>query len=282
MDAIADDFSTRPGRCITCRACAGVCKAGAIRFVPRAGQAADEPSETLSADQRGEPPRLPRREVLAASAGLSLCALGGVGLGWALRAGRAAAGSVEPAPVRPPGSVEEEQFLRLCVRCGQCFRACPNDAIQPMPPSDGARALWTPQLRPEWSGCEPSCSNCGRVCPTGAIRPLDLDRKRRLAIGLAVVNGSTCLPHAQSGHCRLCKEECDAAGYRAIEFIRVGTRTDAAGNPVEDSGYYAPLVRADRCVGCGLCQTRCHVVNVVQKKLLEESAIVVRAVETKA
>ena len=278
MDAIAEDFSTRAGRCITCRTCASVCKAEAIRFVPGAGKTDGETPETASARERGETPRLQRRDVLAASAGLSLCALGGAGLGWALLRSRAAAAGQSPdAPVRPPGSVDEEQFLRLCVRCGQCFRACPNDAIQPMPPAAGAQALWTPQLRPEWSGCETSCSNCGRVCPTGAIRPLSLDRKRRLPLGLAVINCSTCLPHAQTGPCQLCKDECDAAGYQAIEFVRVGTRVDAAGNPVEDSGFFAPVVRADRCVGCGLCQTRCHVVNVLQKKLIGESAVIVRS-----
>jgi len=41
----------------------------------------------------------------------------------------------------------------------------------------------------------------------------------------------------------------------------------------------APSVVADKCVGCGLCQTRCYAINVAEKKLLSESAIVVQAGE---
>ena len=71
------------------------------------------------------------------------------------------------------------------------------------------------------------------------------------------------------------------AGYDAIEFIRHGTKVDAEGNPVEGSGFLAPIVRADKCVGCGLCQTRCYAINVAQKKLIDESAIIIEAGEGK-
>lgn len=52
---------------------------------------------------------------------------------------------------------------------------------------------------------------------------------------------------------------------------------DASGSPIEGSGYSAPVVLADKCVGCGLCQTRCHGINVKTKKLLSSVAIVVEA-----
>ena len=38
-----------------------------------------------------------------------------------------------------------------------------------------------------------------------------------------------------------------------------------------------PVVLADRCVGCGLCQTRCYGINVVEKNLLTKSAIIIEA-----
>jgi NAD-dependent dihydropyrimidine dehydrogenase PreA subunit len=63
------------------------------------------------------------------------------------------------------------------------------------------------------------------------------------------------------------------AGYNAIEFIRVGGELDDRGRPVEGSGYLAPVVREDRCVGCGLCQMRCRSINVKSRKLLGRSAI---------
>ena len=37
------------------------------------------------------------------------------------------------------------------------------------------------------------------------------------------------------------------------------------------------MVRADKCVGCGLCQTRCYGINVKAKHLLKETAIRVEA-----
>src|SRR4029434_6550514 len=95
--------------------------------------------------------------------------------------------------------------------------------------------------------------------------------------GLAIVNQKTCLPFAEREACQLCVDECNSAGYHAIEFIRVGTSADADGNPIADSGVLAPVVRADLCVGCGLCQTRCYGINAQEKHLLTTSAIVIEA-----
>ena len=39
----------------------------------------------------------------------------------------------------------------------------------------------------------------------------------------------------------------------------------------------APFVKTDACVGCGLCEYRCHSVWVSQQKLLRQSAVVVKA-----
>ncbi len=87
--------------------------------------------------------------------------------------------------------------------------------------------------------------------------------------------------HAGREACQLCVDECDAAGYHAIEFLRVGTRADAEGNPIDGSGHLAPVVQAEKCVGCGLCQTRCYGINAAEKGLLHGSAIVVEAGEGK-
>jgi NAD-dependent dihydropyrimidine dehydrogenase PreA subunit len=141
--------------------------------------------------------------------------------------------------------------------------------------------LWTPQVVADWAGCEPSCNACGQVCPTGAIRPLPLEEKKAARMGLAVLNPQTCLPLAGKEACQLCVDECTAAGYDAIEFIRAHTAMDAAGLPVPGSGFLAPQVNPDLCVGCGLCQTRCYSVNAKDKKLLTESAIIIEAGEGK-
>mgnify|MGYP002625031507 CR=1 FL=1 len=143
----------------------------------------------------------------------------------------------------------------------------------------GLEGLWTPMVKADWAGCESSCNACGQVCPTGAIQPLPLEVKKTTRMGLAEVNLDTCLPHANREACQLCVDDCAAAGYHAIEFVQVHTETDDDGNPVEGSGHLAPVVLADKCVGCGLCQTRCYGINVFEKGLLKQSAIIIHAGE---
>jgi Fe-S-cluster-containing hydrogenase component 2 len=48
---------------------------------------------------------------------------------------------------------------------------------------------------------------------------------------------------------------------------------DTDGKPIEGTGYLCPVVVAEKCVGCGLCQTRCHKINVLAEKLLNETAV---------
>ena len=180
-------------------------------------------------------------------------------------------------PVRPPGSVPEEQFLQMCIRCGECFKVCPNNVLQPEGFEQGLEGLWTPRVEANWAGCESSCNACGQVCPTGAIRALPIEEKRVARMGLAIVNEATCLPMAGKEDCDLCVQECIAAGYNAIEYIQVGTEVDENGLPIGGSGRLAPVVLDNKCVGCGLCQTRCYGINVKDRGVLKESAIIVEA-----
>ena len=96
-------------------------------------------------------------------------------------------------------------------------------------------------------------------------------------MGLAVVDRATCLPYAGREECRLCIDECKAAGYDAIEIVRQNVEVDANGDPVEDSGMRVPVVVAERCVGCGLCQMRCRAIHVKSRHALQASAIEVVA-----
>ena len=267
FDAIQSDYSTRTSDCTLCRTCASACPVNSIRYPTRKTFEDSEPDPPpILLDE----PAYSRRGFLWSVLTGSVCAVG-------MKHAGVAQNNSGLYPVRPPGSVPETQFLQLCIRCGECYQACPNNVLQPLGFSKGLDGLWTPITKFNWSGCEPKCNNCGQVCPTGAIRALPIDEKEAARIGLAELNLQTCLPHAQREACQLCVNECNAAGYHAIEFQRVGTQIDALGDPIEGSGFLAPVVLSDKCVGCGLCQTRCFKVNVQHKRLLEDTAIQVVA-----
>lgn len=283
FDAIDSSIATRTADCALCRTCGGVCPTHAIHYAPRWSET---PSAPLQAVPHTRPtssttlpqPTLGRRGFLSSAAGVTLAAASGAGAASGVRAMGAHLNAPNAFhPVRPPGSLPEREFLQQCIRCGECFRACPNDALQPLGFQQGLEGLWTPRVAADWSGCEPSCANCGQVCPTGAIRALPLEEKRAARIGLAVVDRARCLPHAGVEDCRLCVDECKGAGYDAIEFLKIGTKLDANGSPIEESGFLAPVVLPEKCVGCGLCQTRCGAINAAEKRLLRESAIRVEA-----
>lgn len=267
FDAIKPDFSTRFADCTLCQTCAGVCPTGAIEYKGRwevskasPGDEAPSPMETEIA--------LSRRGFVA-----SACAASFVAVAIDRWPFRTAQSFPDGSLLRPPGSVPEAQFLQLCIQCGECFKACPFNVLQPAGFELGVRGLWTPRVLPDGAGCDPSCANCGQVCPTGAIRALPLEEKRVARIGLALVDEATCLPLAGKEACQLCVDECTAAGYDAIEFLRVGVETDEAGMPVEGTGWLAPEILPELCVGCGLCQARCYAINVKEKRSLSESAV---------
>lgn len=272
FDAIKPDFTTRETDCTLCQSCAGVCPTHAIKFVER--------GNAVELKVLNEPPTnetaIGRRGFFSLAAGSAAAVVGGVGTAAATKS----LGASESEPlVRPPGSVPEQEFLEMCIRCGECFKVCPNNVLQLQGFADGLSGLWTPYANTDWAGCESSCNACGQVCPTGAIRALPMEEKRVARMGLAVLNEQTCLPMAGIEDCDLCVQECISAGYDAIEYQQVGTEVDGSGNPIEGTGFLAPVVLDDLCVGCGLCQTRCHGINVKQKHVLSASAIVVQAGE---
>ena len=267
FDAIKPDFETRAADCTFCQTCGGVCPVGAIQFVPRWNAVDRKPSEDLPAVE----PALSRRGFVMAAAGSAALVL-------ASRRALATQMGVPAADplIRPPGSAPEAQFLAMCTRCGECLKVCPTNVLQPARLEQGFEALWTPQAVTDWSGCDPNCNNCGQVCPTGAIRALPLEEKSAVRMGLSVVDQKACLPHAGRADCDLCQHICKTAGHEAIEFIRVGVEMDENGMPSPDSGHLAPMVLAEKCVGCGLCQSRCYNINVKQKRLLRQAAIAVQ------
>ncbi|MHC4739187.1 MAG: 4Fe-4S binding protein [Planctomycetota bacterium] len=121
--------------------------------------------------------------------------------------------------IRPPGSLVEEEFLKRCIKCGQCMRICPTNVIQPAGIAGGLEGLWTPVLnnRIGSSGCQLNCVACGQVCPTAAIRSITLAEKHGLdefaetgpiKLGTAFFDRNKCLPWAMDKPCIVCQENC--------------------------------------------------------------------------
>jgi len=167
---------------------------------------------------------------------LATCA--GAAGALALRAVRA-----ESAPVlRPPGSLDEERFTGVCVRCGNCAQVCPSKIIQPDFGDGGLPGLLAPRLRFDRDYCREDCHRCNEVCPSGAIARLSLIDKRRRVIGRARVDLTLCLL-AQGRECTACIQKCP---YQAIAMTSA------------DGGFSnEPQVILDLCNGCGACEAVC-------------------------
>ena len=163
--------------------------------------------------------------------------------------------------VRPPGSIDEEEFVRRCIKCGECMRVCPTNVIQPALLEGGFQGLWTPILMNKIGYCEFNCVLCSQVCPTGAIVPLTVDKKigrppyeKPVKIGTAFYDRGRCLPWAMNTECIVCEEVCPTSP-KAIWFtIEEVTLRDGTKKRLK-----RPHVDPALCVGCGICENKCPV-----------------------
>lgn len=174
--------------------------------------------------------RIARRTLLAVGAGVAWAAVTRKG-----RTGHA-------TPLRPPGAVAEETFLGLCVRCGNCVRACPTKIITPDTSTQRLAALLTPALAFREEYCLETCTRCTQVCPSGALTPLMPQEKLRAPIGVAQVDMDVCLL-AEDCECAVCRSRCP---YEAITYVFS-----------EKTYTVTPRIDAARCPGCGACEAAC-------------------------
>ncbi len=122
--------------------------------------------------------------------------IGGIGvLGIAAAAGIYYAPALKAAKpiLRPPGAVEEDDFLKLCIKCGQCLQVCPYDSIF-LEDIQGGASIGMAYIDPLKRGCY-LCEAfpCILACPTGALDH-ESDDIKFIHMGMAViVNESACL-----------------------------------------------------------------------------------------
>lgn len=154
--------------------------------------------------------------------------------------------------LRPPGVRDEAEFLRKCVRCGECMKVCLRSALYPALHQGGFYGIFMPVLVPRLGYCEYDCHLCGQVCPTGAIPNLPLEQKKKSVIGIAAVDKNHCLPYAKRINCIVCEEHCPIPG-KAIRFETVEDM-DFNGKRV---ALKRPYVVDELCNGCGICENKC-------------------------
>jgi len=140
--------------------------------------------------------------------------------------------------LRPPGALPEVAFLAACTRCSECVEACPPHAIVKVS-ADGGLAAGTPYIDAPRQPCV-ACPDmpCAAVCPTEALTlPEALWEGHR--IGTLEFLPERCITF-RGMSCTVCAAACPV-GERALVI-------DEAGHPV---------LRAEGCVGCGMCLNAC-------------------------
>ena len=163
----------------------------------------------------------------------------------------------EPHPklIRPPGAnvydpgggrrrMTEEEFRAVCVRCGECMRACPTGGLQPATGQAEFDGLYTPILVSQVGFCEQNCNVCGEVCPSGALKPFTIQEKYDIRLGVVEINADTCLSWQRGSDYQLCLICAEVCSYAAID------------NPVYE-GQRRPFIDPAKCVGCGQCEYNC-------------------------
>jgi len=172
--------------------------------------------------------------------------------------------------IRPPGSVEEKDFLARCIRCGECMKVCPNNALHPTFLEAGVEGIWSPILIPRIGYCEPTCVLCSTVCPTGAIQeitekqkawvPVDTNSREEQAaakpikIGTAFYDRGRCLPWAMATECIVCEEWCPTSP-KSIYLVEA----DVPNSKGEIVHVRQPYIDPQRCTGCGACEKACPI-----------------------
>jgi len=150
--------------------------------------------------------------------------------------------------LRPPASTGNDVFNTLCIRCGNCIKACPTNIIVHHQVAENLLSWMTPEVRFDKGYCLETCNLCGKVCPSGSITLFSVQAKRQIYMGTAVINTDQCLL-MNNRECDRCLVSCK---YDALEIVR------------QKNGILAtPVIIYDKCVGCGACAVICPV-NIIE------------------
>ncbi|MGE5469382.1 MAG: 4Fe-4S dicluster domain-containing protein [Bacteroidota bacterium] len=180
--------------------------------------------------------------------------------------------------LRPPGALNEADFLSSCIKCGQCVQVCPVQAIKLGDLNDGF-GVGVPHIDSRQQACDFSCDavQCILACPTGALtyeKPEFLNVRHGALLAAAPIlkakekdAESTLNLKERTGIARLVRpESCLAVQGRGFKGQARGA--GFKGNmrymevdrwkpiPVRDHPYDLPL--------CDLCVRECPIKNAIE------------------
>lgn len=210
--------------------------------------------------------------------------IAGTGITGAAMAGWIPINAQAEARLRPPGAIDEKEYLASCIKCGQCVQVCPVEALVLGDITEGF-GIGAPYLDARLQACDFSCDavQCVLACPTGALSH-SIDKKEQVTMGIAkLTKPETCLARKGLGFkgkargsnfdglhryveidrwtpikvadhdydlevCDLCVRECPVKD--AIEMVPLSNN--------ENDKRMSPVVK-EACVGCGMCEMMCPV-----------------------
>ena len=185
---------------------------------------------------------------------------GFVGMGGILWSGYLDEAKAVELILRPPAALDEENFLKACIKCGVCVEECPYDTLKLAKAGD-SKPIGTPYFIAREVPCY-MCPDipCVPVCPTNAldetiVTDIDEETKEKVLninkskMGVAVIDKENCIAFWGI--------QCDAC-YRACPLLDEAIVLKYEKN--ERTGKHAflkPEVQSDICTGCGMCEHAC-------------------------
>ncbi|RLD54275.1 MAG: 4Fe-4S ferredoxin [Bacteroidetes bacterium] len=178
--------------------------------------------------------------------------------------------------LRPPGAIDEDDFIYGCIKCGLCVQICPIDAIHLAGISQGL-SYSTPYINVREQACDFSCDSlqCVETCPTAVLdfkqyeeaggnaiteyqknhdvsdpsfNPFNVQiraMKEEVKMGIAKLNMNTCLAVKGKGF---------SGTPRGTDFTGIYRSPDGSekkANPLRDKEFNREI--------CDLCVTECPI-----------------------